>query len=282
MRVAADRAIRSRWRPRRGPPALSSSRSARLPEPRPQNRSRPDPRRPGHCSLRHDFGYRFWAAGESRRMGSPKALLPYRGRTFIANICDAFLTGGVAELVVVLGAHEHAEPIRAALPAHPALRVVTNARYRLGQLSSLMAGIQALSPDSEAAVVNLVDHPLVRSETIPGAMRRVRTRSGADRHCQLPGPARASGPVSQPGVRRDSRSAASTGAPRRSSAKTRPACAKSRSTILASAPISTRPKRTPVGSAPRRRIRVEREDPHPNPLPVVPELVEGGRGGGRP
>lgn len=106
------------------------------------------------------------AAGESRRMGSPKALLPYRGRTFIANICDAFLTGGVAELVVVLGAHDHAEPIRAALPTHPALRVVTNARYRLGQLSSLMAGIQALSPDSEAAVVNLVDHPLVRPETI--------------------------------------------------------------------------------------------------------------------
>lgn len=106
------------------------------------------------------------AAGESRRMGSPKALLRYRGRTFIANICDALLTGDVAELVVVLGTHDHAEPIRAALPTHPALRVVTNARYRLGQLSSLMAGIQALSPDSEAAVVNLVDHPLVRPETI--------------------------------------------------------------------------------------------------------------------
>ena len=44
------------------------------------------------------------AAGESRRMGSPKALLHYRGQTFIERICTAFLTAGVDELIVVLGA----------------------------------------------------------------------------------------------------------------------------------------------------------------------------------
>ena len=51
------------------------------------------------------------AAGQSRRMGVPKALLSYKGKTFIDNICAAFLAGGVGELVVVLGGHEHEERI---------------------------------------------------------------------------------------------------------------------------------------------------------------------------
>ena len=104
------------------------------------------------------------AAGESRRMGSPKALLYYQGQTFIERICTAFLTAGVDELIVVLGAR--AEEIGRALPSHPALRSVVNSRYSQGQLSSLMVGIGALSPESEAVVVNLVDHPLISSATI--------------------------------------------------------------------------------------------------------------------
>ncbi len=110
------------------------------------------------------------AAGESRRMGSPKALLDYQGRTFIENICTSFLTAGVDELIVVLGAHEHEEPIRTVVPKHLVLRTVVNPQYRLGQLSSLQVGIQALSPESEAAVVNLVDHPLIKAETIQALM----------------------------------------------------------------------------------------------------------------
>jgi molybdenum cofactor cytidylyltransferase len=108
------------------------------------------------------------AAGESRRMGSLKALLPYQGQTFIERVCTAFLTAGVDELIVVLGAR--AEEIGRALPVHPALRSVVNSRYSQGQLSSLMVGIGALSPESEAAVVNLVDHPLVLSETITAVL----------------------------------------------------------------------------------------------------------------
>ncbi|MGE0821440.1 MAG: NTP transferase domain-containing protein [Candidatus Binatia bacterium] len=104
------------------------------------------------------------AAGESRRMGSPKALLQYQGQTFIHRICSAFLSAGVDELVVVLGAR--AEELRQALPTAAKLRTVVNARYAQGQLSSLMVGIGALAPESEAAIVNLVDHPLIEAATI--------------------------------------------------------------------------------------------------------------------
>ena len=104
------------------------------------------------------------AAGESRRMGSPKALLRSQGKTFIERICVAFLTAGVDELIVVLGAH--ADKLHQAIPAHPRLRTVVNPRYFQGQLSSLMTGIGALASDSEAAIVNLVDHPLITAETV--------------------------------------------------------------------------------------------------------------------
>ena len=113
------------------------------------------------------------AAGESRRMGSPKALLAYQGQTFLERICTAFFDAGVEELVVVLGAWE--DRLRPALPRHPALRTVVNPHYAQGQLSSLVCGLGALSPDSAAAVVNLVDHPLVRPETIAALMASFRT-----------------------------------------------------------------------------------------------------------
>jgi molybdenum cofactor cytidylyltransferase len=45
-----------------------------------------------------------------------------------------------------------------------------NSRYFQGQLSSLMVGIGALAPESEAAIVNLVDHPLVSGETIKAVL----------------------------------------------------------------------------------------------------------------
>ena len=113
------------------------------------------------------------AAGESRRMGSPKALLPYQGQTFLERICTAFFDAGVEELVVVLGAWE--DKLRPALPRHPSLRTVVNPHYTQGQLSSLVCGLGALSPDSEAAVVNLVDHPLIRTETIAALIASFRT-----------------------------------------------------------------------------------------------------------
>ncbi len=116
------------------------------------------------------------AAGQSRRMGVPKALLSYKGKTFIDNICAAFLAGGVGELVVVLGGHEHEERIRAAVPKHPGIRVVTNHRYEMGQLSSLKVGLNALSSASEAALINLVDHPLVTIATVKAVVASFREK----------------------------------------------------------------------------------------------------------
>ena len=115
------------------------------------------------------------AAGESRRMGSPKALLDLAGQAFIARICKTLLSAGVDEVVVVLGAR--AERIRPAVPSHPALRVVVNPDYARGQLSSLIAALSALSPESEAAIITLVDHPLIKEETFGSLIRAFREKA---------------------------------------------------------------------------------------------------------
>jgi molybdenum cofactor cytidylyltransferase len=112
------------------------------------------------------------AAGESSRMGADKALLTYRGRTFLETILTSCRDAGLEPLVVVLG--HHAEEIRRAVKFGSA-EVVINSDYQRGQTSSLQAGLRALeSPDFEAPVeakveaiiLCLVDHPNVSPPTV--------------------------------------------------------------------------------------------------------------------
>jgi molybdenum cofactor cytidylyltransferase len=101
-------------------------------------------------------------------MGRDKALLDYRGSTFLNHLISLFLSR-LSPVVVVLG--HNAPAIRAAIAAGPAtepadLRVVINDRYKLGMLSSLQAGIRALPPGAPGALFTLVDHPAVQGPTL--------------------------------------------------------------------------------------------------------------------
>jgi CTP:molybdopterin cytidylyltransferase MocA len=107
------------------------------------------------------------AAGESRRMGFPKPLLPYRGATFLEHII-AVLRDQVDPLVVVLG-HE-APRIQRVVP--DGARVVVNEDYARGQLSSLQTALAGLQAD--AALVALVDHPGIDRELLARLLRAFR------------------------------------------------------------------------------------------------------------
>ena len=113
------------------------------------------------------------AAGKSERMGSPKALLPISGRTFLENILDAISQTSIEEIVVVVG--HHRKEIEAAVKLKSAERnrdsaqpekFVFNADYEKGMITSFQAGIRALSWDASGAFLLLVDHPLVEPATI--------------------------------------------------------------------------------------------------------------------
>ena len=119
------------------------------------------------------------AAGASTRMGQAKAALPLgqTGETVAAKVVRSLLEGGAPEVVVVAGAHIDA--VRAAMPRHePRARLVEHPGWERGQLSSLIAGLDAIdTPLVEAALVTLVDVPLVQASTVAAviaAWRRTR------------------------------------------------------------------------------------------------------------
>ncbi|HAT71246.1 MAG TPA: hypothetical protein DCS63_00330 [Elusimicrobia bacterium] len=102
------------------------------------------------------------AAGESSRMGRPKALLEWRGKAFIEHVCSSLRAAGVADRVVVLG-RASSEIIKAWTPAGE--KIAVNPKPENGQLSSLRAGLAAVSEFSEGFMVCLADQPTIDVET---------------------------------------------------------------------------------------------------------------------
>jgi molybdenum cofactor cytidylyltransferase len=100
------------------------------------------------------------SGGESRRMGSPKALIPFRGKTFLQHLLDAAQNSQISPVLVVLG--PHADQIRKEVPLDSA-NVVINQDWHLGQLSSIQAAVRHLAGRKEidGIMLFLVDHPLI-------------------------------------------------------------------------------------------------------------------------
>jgi molybdenum cofactor cytidylyltransferase len=105
------------------------------------------------------------AAGASSRMGTPKALLDYRGETFLDRLIRVL--GAVTNpVIVVLG--YHASEIRAQIRANASgrARFVINPDPARGQLSSLQTGLAALPANGEGFAFIPMDCPAVREDTV--------------------------------------------------------------------------------------------------------------------
>lgn len=100
------------------------------------------------------------SAGESSRMGRPKALLPIQGQKFIERIIRVIGQSRVGRTIVVLG--HHADQLRGQIE-HLPVEVVINPDYRSGQLSSLQVAIRHIRDDDrcDGMLVHLVDHPFI-------------------------------------------------------------------------------------------------------------------------
>jgi molybdenum cofactor cytidylyltransferase len=101
------------------------------------------------------------AAGESRRMGFPKALLRYRDETFLDTLVGLF-AARCAPVIVVLGANAVRIRERVVRPA----TFVLNPEFQRGMTTSLQCGLRALPPDTESVLFTLVDHPSVAPATL--------------------------------------------------------------------------------------------------------------------
>ena len=100
------------------------------------------------------------AAGQSQRMGSPKALyLLENGHTFLSLLVNTCRAAGVAPLVVT-GAHD-ADIAR----AYPRLFRVYNRHWRDGQFSSVLCGLRACA-NAQRILIHPVDAPHVSAQTL--------------------------------------------------------------------------------------------------------------------
>ncbi len=103
------------------------------------------------------------AAGESSRMASPKALLEFRGETFLDRLIRCF-EAQCSPVIVVLG-HEP-EVIRAGVRGAAKAEFVLNPHYEIGQFSSLQCGLRAVPPNAEGVIFTPVDHPNIEPATV--------------------------------------------------------------------------------------------------------------------
>jgi molybdenum cofactor cytidylyltransferase len=108
------------------------------------------------------------SAGESSRMGRPKALLPIDGVRFIDKIITSLRLTRIGKIMVVLG-HNAAEMRQKISDLQ--VDLVINPDYKQGQLSSLVAAIRSIETGDDAErvdgiLVHLVDHPYVNADLV--------------------------------------------------------------------------------------------------------------------
>jgi molybdenum cofactor cytidylyltransferase len=103
------------------------------------------------------------SGGASRRMGSPKALLPYQGRPFLEHLLDVAKHPSIGVRRVVLG--PDADAISSQVLLKPD-EIVINKHWERGQLSSLQLAIHSLPPGTDGFLLCPVDHPLISDSLV--------------------------------------------------------------------------------------------------------------------
>jgi molybdenum cofactor cytidylyltransferase len=103
------------------------------------------------------------AAGESRRMGQLKALLPFGERTVIEQVLQPLLHADLAAVAVVLG--YRAADIAAVIQSLP-VQLLHNPDYQHGMTTSIQVALRDITPIPDAYLLALVDQPHLGQELI--------------------------------------------------------------------------------------------------------------------
>ena len=112
------------------------------------------------------------AAGQSKRMGQPKMLLPWGESTVLGQVVKTFAEAALPQIVVVTGAQR--EPISALvsqLASQYPVRSVYNPDYESGEmLSSMQCGLASLGAAVEATLIGLGDQPQLTTISVRGML----------------------------------------------------------------------------------------------------------------
>lgn len=118
------------------------------------------------------------AAGEAKRMGKNKLLLPLQGKPMVVLTLENLLASQVDEIIVVTG-HEGArleKELGPFLEGRPGrIKVVRNKDYQQGMSTSLKAGAEAAKGRADALLIMLGDQPFIGPELINRIIARFKT-----------------------------------------------------------------------------------------------------------
>src|SRR5262249_39638495 len=103
------------------------------------------------------------AAGQSRRMGAFKPLLPFGNQTVIESCIGNFQAAGISNLIVVLG--YRADELRKALVNH-AVSFATNPDAESKMSASIAQGVKQVEANARALLISPADHPAVPPRVI--------------------------------------------------------------------------------------------------------------------
>ncbi|MDQ1405214.1 MAG: hypothetical protein QOG55_843 [Acidobacteriaceae bacterium] len=109
------------------------------------------------------------SGGASRRMGTPKALLPYRGGTFVEHLLRVTDHPRIGWRRVALGGDAGAIVAGTEFRAD---EIIINEDWEDGQLSSIQAGVRSLPEGTDGLLLCLIDHPLISRELVGALVER--------------------------------------------------------------------------------------------------------------
>ena len=117
------------------------------------------------------LGILIIAAGQSKRLGKPKQLLNFEGKSLINRLIDTVKSSGSFPITLVLGAA--ADEINAQLTASPIDRVFNN-QWNEGMASSIRVGVNRimdLSPNVDGIMILVCDQPFISVEQIQALIK---------------------------------------------------------------------------------------------------------------
>ncbi len=109
------------------------------------------------------------AAGGSKRLGAPKQLLPYKGRTLLDHVLDTARGCDFDQLICVIGGS--ATEVRARVSLED-VEVVENRHFGEGCSSSIAAALHAVDRRADVLVLMLGDQPGVTADAVKTLLTR--------------------------------------------------------------------------------------------------------------
>ncbi|HET9278132.1 MAG TPA: nucleotidyltransferase family protein [Flavitalea sp.] len=113
-----------------------------------------------------NIGLILLAAGESSRLGRPKQLLLFNGKTFLQHTIQVASASNAQQIIVVLGAH--ADAIEKEIEGID-VRIVKNTEWEEGMASSIRCGVRAfkeITSEAQGVILMVCDQPFVTASLL--------------------------------------------------------------------------------------------------------------------